>query len=152
MSILDILTTNKYEKELRQKSKEFDIEKINSPQTQKFFQNLEETMYQADGAGLAAPQVGELIRIVCVNMGDDARIFINPKILKKSWVKSIIEEGCLSVPGIYGKVKRPKKITVEYTNIKGEKQKEKHSELPARVLQHEIDHLDGILFVDKIIN
>jgi len=151
MSVLNILTTQKDEKELRQKSKDFEIEKIKDAKTQKFLQDLKETMYKADGIGLAAPQVGEFTRVICVNMGEEAKVFINPKIVKKSFLKSIVEEGCLSVPGVYGKIKRPKKITVEYLNEKGEKQKEKYNEIPARVLQHEIDHLDGVLFTDKII-
>ncbi|MFH1890400.1 MAG: peptide deformylase [Candidatus Kuenenbacteria bacterium] len=179
MSLLNILTTKKYEKELRQKSMEVEIEKITTAEMQKFFKDLQWTMHQADGAGLAAPQVGKFIRAVCVNMparhsleakpiaggparhspeakpiaggGDSAQIFINPKILKKSWGKSIVEEGCLSIPGIYGNVKRSKKITIQYLDKEGKQKKQKYDKIPARILQHEIDHLDGILFVDKII-
>jgi len=152
MSTLNILTVNDNEPALRQKSQLISNNEITKPDMQKFFESLKETMYKKDGVGLAAPQVGQLLRVVCVNMENNiAKIFINPHITKKSWLKTIMEEGCLSIPGIYGKVKRPKKITVSYQNRQGESITEKMSPLASRIIQHEIDHLDGILFTDKII-
>ena len=81
---LIVLTIPQHETTLRTKSEPISVEQIKTPEMQKFFQDLEETMQKADGAGLAAPQVGKLIRAVAVNMGDNAQIFINPKIIKKN--------------------------------------------------------------------
>ena len=119
---------------------------------QSFFDNLQETMLKADGLGLAAPQVDQLIRIIAVNMDESTQIMINPKITKKSWSRNIAEEGCLSIPNIYAKVKRSKKINVEYLDRQGQPQKLKTKNLAARIIQHEIDHLDGILFIDKMVH
>ncbi len=149
--MLKIITLPKYEPELRQLSKKFDTNLINLPKTQKFFDKFFETMLKADGIGLAAPQVNQHIRIIAINIENYSQILINPKIIHKSWHKDIMEEGCLSVPNIYGKVKRHKNITVEYFDRQGNHHKNKFSHLPARVIQHEIDHLDGILFIDKMI-
>ena len=159
MPILKILTIHNNEKTLRQKSEEIVIDKIISCEMQNFFKNLEKTMRASDGIGLAAPQVGRLIRVIAVNTlatsssvnGDKTEIFINPKILKKSLLTSTMEEGCLSIPGIFGKVKRHRKILVEYLNKQGEKIRQKFDKMPARILQHEIDHLDGVLFIDRIL-
>ncbi|OGE73871.1 MAG: peptide deformylase [Candidatus Doudnabacteria bacterium RIFCSPLOWO2_02_FULL_42_9] len=113
-----------------------------------------ETCRAANGIGLAAPQIGKSIRLCVINlehMGMPPFALVNPKITKKSWRKIEMEEGCLSIPGIYGIVKRPAKITVEALNLEGEKSKFEADGLLARVIQHEVDHLDGILFTSKII-
>jgi len=148
--MLKIITLPKYEKKLRQLSKPFDTTLINLPATQKFFDEFTKTMLAADGVGLAAPQIDRPIRVITVNINHQAFILINPKITHKSWLKDIMEEGCLSVPNIYGKVKRHKNITLEYLDRQGKLQKNKFSNLAARIIQHEIDHLDGILFIDKL--
>ncbi len=135
---------------LRQKSRELTHEEILNPEFKKFVQDLGETMIKNDGIGLAAPQVNKLIRVVVVNIDNKPKEFINPKIIRKSWRKNIMEEGCLSLPGIFGQVKRPATITLKYIDLNTQEHKTKISGLPARVLQHEIDHLEGILFIDRM--
>lgn len=102
------------------------------------------------GVGLAAPQVGIGKRFFVMNPGDKVRRVINPEILKIGNAFAEMEEGCLSVPGIHKKVRRPRRITVRYTNEAGELIEEELKDYPARVFLHEYDHLDGVLFVDKI--
>ena len=109
-----------------------------------------ETMYRNQGVGLAAPQVGVLKRIVVVDDGEGPRVFINPKIVKKGGGKEVSEEGCLSVPGVFLRIKRWKEIEVEGLNENGEKVKVKARGLFARALQQEIDHLNGILILDRM--
>ena len=147
--ILEIIThPNKI---LRNKSKEVKIEFLDTKKFKTLLANMTETMFKKDGIGLAAPQIGENIRMLIINTKDGPKILINPTITKKSIFKEIGEEGCLSLPGYYGKVKRHKKITCAYTNEDGSKKKIEASGLMARVIQHEIDHLDGILFIDREI-
>lgn len=148
--ILDILTHPN--PNLRKKSHKVSDEEILSSDFNKLVKDMSETMFKKDGVGLAAPQVSKNLRVVIVNLKNSAITFINPKILKKSWRKDIMEEGCLSVPGIYGKVKRPINITLKFQDGQGKKQKIKANKLLARILQHEIDHLDGVLFIDKVVN
>lgn len=145
-----IITIENHESFLREKSKELDKNQIKDPVMQKFFKNLVEIMFRADGLGLAAPQLKEHIRVIAINLNNEGKIFINPQIIKKSLLKNASEEGCLSVPNIYGKVKRHNKITVDYYDENGDRQILVATNLIARVLQHEIDHLDGILFIDKL--
>ncbi len=117
-------------------------------------QQMMEICRKANGIGLAAPQIGKSIRLCIINlehMGLPPFALINPKITKKSWKKVEMEEGCLSIPGVFGIVKRPQKITVEAQNLKGEKTKFTADGLLSRVIQHEVDHLDGILFTSKMI-
>lgn len=142
---------------LRQTAKEVDIEKINNPKTKQFIESLEATMILKDGAGLAAPQVGISQRIIAISQaGKKNIVMINPVITRRSWKKMIAEEGCLSVIDedkniIYGKVERHKHVTCQYFDQQGKKKKLQADEYLARVLQHEIDHLDGILFIDRLI-
>lgn len=102
------------------------------------------------GVGLSAPQVGVLKRVIVVEIGKGAMGLIDPKIIKKSKDRILDIEGCLSFPGLWLKIKRRKEVEVETLNLKGEKIQIKAEGLTAMVLQHEIDHLDGILFIDKI--
>lgn len=110
-----------------------------------------EAMYQDDGIGLAAPQVGLSHRLLVVgkNDGHSYDVYINPEISFFSKDKSLGEEGCLSLPQIFGLVRRAKKIHVKYQDLAGTVHKVKLSGLEAIVLQHELDHLDGILFIDR---
>ena len=108
-------------------------------------------MIKKDGIGLAAPQVNIAKRVIIVNSNNNAAVFINPKIIKKSFLKNKMEEGCLSIPGVYKKVKRYNSVTMQFQDLKAKKQKIKANKLLARILQHEIDHLDGVLFIDKIV-
>lgn len=136
---------------LKEKSLEISPEMISNAEFKEFMKNLGETMLKNDGMGLAAPQVDRLVRIIMVKVGDMTRIYINPRITKKSWRKDIVEEGCLSIPGIYEKVRRPIAISLEFLDLNAKKHKIKASGLSARVIQHEVDHLDGILFIDKTL-
>jgi peptide deformylase len=121
-------------------------------------QDLKDTLTKADGCGLAAPQIGESVRVVIVD-GDVVsdvydylkgfrRTLINPVILEESEEKVTYSEGCLSIPGIYCDIVRPKKITVEYYNEDFEKVTESFDNFAARMIQHELSHLEGDLFTD----
>ncbi|MPN56419.1 Peptide deformylase [bioreactor metagenome] len=107
-------------------------------------------MYAADGVGLAAPQIGILKRVVVIDVGDGPIILINPEIIKEEG-SQIDLEGCLSIPNYNGKVERPFKVTVKALNEHGEEFLIEGEELLARAFCHEIDHLDGILFRDRVI-
>ena len=122
-----------------------------------------ETMYEADGVGLAAPQIGESIRIFVADGSpfgegekgdpdcvDFRRVMINPVTFDESEEMSEMEEGCLSIPGIRELVNRPVEISVEYYNEDWELKEERLKGLPARIVQHEYDHLDGTLITDHI--
>ncbi|MDD2585544.1 MAG: peptide deformylase [Syntrophomonadaceae bacterium] len=110
--------------------------------------NMKDTMYEYDGIGLAAPQIGVLRRVVVIDIGDDLLELINPEIIKREGEQNG-SEGCLSLPGIVGLVNRAEKVTVTALDRNGEEISLEGSGLLARALQHEIDHLDGILFIDK---
>lgn len=125
-----------------------------------FADDLLELMYEYDGVWLAAPQIGKNIRMIAITTWKETKkwteraseqIMLNPKIIEKSDEMVISEEACLSLPNIVGDVKRHKNITVEFTNIKWQKKTKKLKNYNAFIVQHEIDHLDGILFVDKVI-
>jgi peptide deformylase len=135
---------------LRKKARQ--VEKVGNDE-RKLAYDMIETMRSANGVGLAAPQVGTSKRIIVIeDMEADSRIaltLINPKITqKKEKVKFC--EGCLSLPGVSSDVVRPKFITVEALNLDGDMLKINADGLLARIIQHEIDHLDGIMFIDKI--
>lgn len=112
--------------------------------------DMGKTMKEKDGAGLAAPQVGESIRLIVVNTKDGVLALINPKITRRSWGKELGEEGCLSVPDFFAKVRRHKKIKVIYCDENNKQVKLSAAGLFARVIQHEIDHLNGVLFIDYL--
>ena len=109
-----------------------------------------DTMYEADGVGLAAPQVGILKRIVVIDVGEGPVELINPEILEETG-EQIRVEGCLSVPGIYGEVKRPECLLVKALDRDGKEQRIEATGMLAIAMCHEIDHLDGILFEDRVI-
>ena len=134
---------------LRKKSKE--VEKIDK-KILTLIEDMKETMYKADGVGIAAPQVGILKRIFVIDVfdGEGLRVFINPEILETSGsVKD--QEGCLSVPEVQGLVERPEYVKVKAINEKGEEFVLEAHGLLARAVCHENDHLDGVLFIDKVI-
>lgn len=145
--ILKVLTER--DPSLREKSKKVSEDEIETAQMDKFVDDMSETMLEKDGIGLAAPQVGRNIRLIIVNTKEGPLAMFNPEITKKSFGKCWEEEGCLSVPDTFGEVKRHKKVTCVYQNTGGDKMKLKAEGLLARIIQHEIDHLDGILFIDK---
>lgn len=132
---------------LREKARA--VKNINS-RIQSLFEDMAETMYHANGAGLAAPQVGILRRIVVIDDGTGLIKLINPVIVEASGEQKELE-GCLSIPGIYGRVKRPEKVVVKALNEYGKPFDLEGTGLLAHALCHEIDHLDGILFIDKVI-
>jgi len=149
MAVLEIL---KYPNpKLKKKSQ--PVEKID-PSLRQLVQNLVETLYAAPGVGLAAPQVGYLLRLVVidvtpVNQPKNLMVLINPEIISSEG-ECTWEEGCLSVPDFNEEVKRKKKVVVRCQNLEGETVEVEGNDLLSIVLQHEIDHLDGILFVDHL--
>lgn len=129
---------------LKERSQE--VSKI-TPNIHKLLDNMADTMYDAEGVGLAAPQIGILKRVVVIDVGDALYELINPVIIKKTG-EEIEQEGCLSVPNLVGDVKRATKVVAQALNRNGELIEYEAEGLLARAFQHEIDHLDGILFVD----
>jgi peptide deformylase len=138
---------------LREKS--LPVEMIDA-EVRAFASDMLETMYAAPGIGLAAPQVGVLRRIIVVDTVRDEEtpkspiILINPEILSVGDELRLHEEGCLSIPEMYAEVERPALVRVRYVNIEGEQREEEFQDLLATVVQHEIDHLNGVLFIDHI--
>ena len=152
MAILKVETGTQNQK-LRQISQ--PIRKIDKD-TQKLIKDMEITMEKGHGCGLAAPQVGVLKRLIVVllNQQTDQEVIlpmINPEIVFHSEATDVDTEGCLSVPDFFDEVERFSDIVIKFLDKKGREQILKLSDLNARVVQHEIDHLDGILFVDKIV-
>ena len=148
MAILEIKKFN--EPVLRKKCEK--VKKVDK-KTKKLIVDMVQTMKEGQGIGLAAPQVGVSKRVIVVQTdlrGQRILALVNPKIIKKSQEKEMDEEGCLCFPGIFLEIKRAKEVEVEGLDIKGEKIKLKAKGLLARVFQHEIDHLDGVLFIDRI--
>jgi len=132
---------------LRKKSK--TVDKI-SPKTLEILDDMAETMYSAKGLGLAAPQVGILRRLVVIDVGDGLLELINPEIIKEEGQQRE-EEGCLSLPDQQGFVIRPAKVEIKAQNREGKEVKLSGEGVLARAFSHEIDHLDGILFIDKMV-
>ncbi len=143
---------------LRQVAKKVNEGKIRGKSMQNFLADMKSTMIAKDGAGLAAPQVGVSERIIIINdQNKKGLTMINPIITRRSWKKIVAEEGCLSVVDesgaiIYGKVERHKSVTCQYFDEQGKKKKIKAEDYLARVIQHEIDHLDGLLFIDHLLD
>lgn len=110
--------------------------------------DMEKTTIKADGLGLAAPQIGKSLRLCLARINNKFIALINPEILWKGEETEVAEEGCLSLPDISVDVERAKDIVVQYIDVQGDTQERKLSSLEARIVQHEVDHLDGILIVD----
>lgn len=137
-----------------------DINSANYPNLQELIDNMYETMYNADGVGLAGPQVGLEDRIFVVDLTplaeehpefkDFKKVFINAHITKREGATEQVEEGCLSLPGIHEKVPREERIRIEYLDENLQPHDEEYTGYMARVIQHEYDHVEGILFTDKI--
>ena len=117
---------------------------------QRLIDDMFATMYHARGIGLAAPQVGRTERLAVLDLGDDPFVIINPQVIESSSGKAKGEEGCLSIPDIYADVERPKTVTVRAMDRHGALFERDAKDLEARCLQHEIDHLDGKLFLDYL--
>lgn len=130
------------------------IEKIDDG-IKELAKDMLDTMYDAPGIGLAAPQIGELKRIVVMDLAKEGEepdpiVMINPEILKYSDDTVVSEEGCLSIPEIYYEVERPADITVKYTDLEGKTVEKDATDRLAICIQHELDHLDGVLYIDYL--
>ncbi len=144
---------------LREQAKVVPLKEISSPKFKKYIKEMKAVVDETlDGVALAGPQIGISYRIFVLAEKilkieglekNKQMVFINPTITKRSQKKVELEEGCLSVKNIYGLIKRSEKVTVEALDERGEKFSQSASGLLAQVFQHEIDHLDGMLFVDK---
>ena len=130
--------------------REREIENIDE-KIKELAQDMMETMHKFDGVGLAAPQVGILKRLIVIDLYEEGTQYtlINPVIIKEKG-EQLVDEGCLSFPNKFGKVKRPKEVVVEALDINGKKVKIKAKDLLAQALCHEIDHLNGIVFVKRV--
>lgn len=123
--------------------------------TSRFMQEMLDTMYESHGVGLAAPQVGDLRRVIVMDTAEKqspahALLMANPEILWKSEETFTYNEGCLSIPGQYAEITRPKRVRVGFIDIKGARQEVELEDLASSCVQHEIDHLNGVLFFDYI--
>ncbi|OGD69155.1 peptide deformylase [Candidatus Campbellbacteria bacterium RIFCSPHIGHO2_12_FULL_35_10] len=140
---------------LNQKAQEIKLVDISGAKIQNLIKNMKKTLRsKEDGAALAAPQIGESVRlfIISENIFDDSKaktVFINPKIIDQSTEKEWLDEGCLSVKGIYGKVNRSVSCTIKAYDEKGKIFTQNGFGLISQIFQHEIDHLNGILFIEK---
>lgn len=141
------------------RSKSVEVKTIDD-QLQLFFLALRKLMRTNDGVGLAAPQIGNNIRVIATTQREKRgkknkligeTIMVNPVIIDRSKEMITAEEACLSVPDVFGFVRRHKTVVVEYLDPKNNKQKKKLKDFNATIIQHEIDHLDGVLFVDKMV-
>jgi len=143
----------------RLKAVSADVEKVDGD-IRKLAQDMADSMYAADGIGLAAVQIGVPKRVIVMDLDQkedgkktgkkNCRVFINPKILWASDEKAVYEEGCLSVPEIYDDVERPARIRAEYLDLDGKRIEIEADGMLATCLQHEMDHLEGILFIDHL--
>jgi len=130
------------------------IEKVDA-EVKQLAADMLETMYDAPGIGLAAPQIGELRRIVVMDVAKEGEkpdpiVMINPEILKYSDETVVTEEGCLSIPEIYYEVERPAEVTVRYIDLEGKTVERDAGDRLAICIQHELDHLDGVLYIDYL--
>ena len=150
MAIRDILILP--DKRLRLVSK--PVEKVDTA-TKKLVEDMFETMYDAPGIGLAAIQIGEATRVVTIDVSKEdeeerRQVFINPEIVAKSEDTNVHEEGCLSIPDYHEVVTRPAKVGVRFLTLAGKIEEREMDGLAATVIQHEIDHLNGIMFTDLV--
>jgi peptide deformylase len=150
MAIRPILTVP--DPVLKQVSKRVDVV---TDDTRKLMDDMLETMYAAPGIGLAAVQIGEPVRVIVMDLAKEGdppapRYFVNPEILESNDEKQTYEEGCLSVPDFYDEVERPNRVKLRYLNYKGEQVEEWADGMYAVCIQHEMDHLQGTLFIDHL--
>lgn len=135
--------------ELRKKSEVISDDRLTSPEMKLLVQELKETMAKENGVGIAAPQIGVHDRVIIAETDGVALAYMNPEITERSFRMIESEEGCLSVPGCWGMVKRHRSVTVKAIAEDGTRTLIKAKGLLSVIFQHEIDHLDGILFIDR---
>lgn len=135
---------------LREIAAPFAVAEIGTPRVQELIDNMVQTMHASNGVGIAGPQVGVKERIIIVETGNGPEAFLNPEIISASPRMVNSEEGCLSIPGVFGIVKRHRAVTVRALDRHGREHTLQAKGLPAIIFQHEIDHLNGILFIDKV--
>lgn len=136
---------------LQQRTQNVSAEELSKPEFAQLFLDMEETMKDHDGIGLAAPQIGKSLRFTIIKTEDGILPLVNPRIVRCSITKDVMEEGCLSIPGVYGDVERSKSIKVITQDMTGKEIRFTAKGMFARVIQHEVDHLNGVLFIDKVI-
>jgi len=145
MAILPIKTVP--EPVLRQKSKR--VRSIDGS-IRKLASDMLETMHAAPGVGLAAPQVGVPLRVIVIGLPEEEDfVLVNPEIVRRVGER-LVAEGCLSVPGYFGEIKRAQRVTVKGKDLSGKEVRTKAEELLAQALEHEIDHLNGVLYIDHL--
>jgi peptide deformylase len=145
MAILSVLTLP--EPILRRKSKR--VRTIDGS-VRKLAEDMIETMHAASGVGLAAPQVGVSLRVIVIGLPEEEDfVLINPEVVRRSGER-LVTEGCLSVPGYYGEIKRAQRVTVKGKDLSGKEVRIKAEELLAQALEHEIDHINGVLYIDHL--
>ncbi|HNT75399.1 MAG TPA: peptide deformylase [Anaerolineae bacterium] len=153
MAVLDIVTVG--DPRLRQRSR--PVRQI-TPKILRLIDDMIDTMYEREGVGLAAVQVGELLRLIVIEVPEDEKIpdsgklymVINPEIVKISRQTEVGREGCLSVPGYVGEVERATEVVVRGVDVRGKPLRLRLKGYVARVFQHEIDHCEGVLYIDKL--
>ena len=134
---------------LREKARELKQKELQNQEIKQLILNMAKTMRENAGVGLAAPQINQSLRLIVIATPGNPTAYINPEIIKVSWRKIDFEEGCLSLPGVFGLVRRPERILARYYNLAGEMKEVWLTEMIARIYQHEVDHINGVLFVDK---
>jgi len=137
---------------LRRTAQIVDLAIINDKKFQELMADMAKTMLAKDGVGLAAPQVGRNWRLIVINTDEGIWPMINPTLSDISRATIVEEEGCLSVPNVFGPVRRAKEVTCHYYNEFGREKQLLAKGALARIIQHEIDHLDGVLFIDHLNN
>ena len=136
---------------LREQAEPLPVDGAVDDATQLLVDDLRDAMRGQKGIGLAATQVGERVRVFVTNAPDDReRVFINPEIVETSIETELLEEGCLSIPGVHADVRRPARVRVQAWNLSGRPFVLEADEMLARVIQHELDHLNGRLFIDHL--
>jgi len=146
---------------LRLVARDLTRAEIVSPELRRLAEDMIDTMHAEDGIGIAAPQIGEPVQVAVVEIEESSKrypgmgslgvtVFINPRVTVLDEAEQTYWEGCLSVPNLRGVVHRPRRVRVDYLDLDGHEQSLEAEGFPATVLQHELDHLQGVLFVDRV--
>ncbi|MEK7654469.1 MAG: peptide deformylase [Patescibacteria group bacterium] len=149
MTKIVTIANKKDEKFLRTKTAVFDFKKFSKKEVRELVQRMRRDMQEAEGVGLSANQIALDLKVFVARVKSKFYAIFNPEIIQSSSETSTLDEGCLSIPGIYGRVERPAKVTLKGWDAMGRPIKIKAWGLLAKVFQHEVDHLNGKLFIDK---